>query len=1062
MAQRATVLVENAAPVPKRAGRASRASAETSKPHAIAVDFRKLVQPYKKRGRLTLRVERMPSNARFSAGRNNGDNSWSFSLDELEDLEFLPAPGFEEPATIVLRIIAHDSSSATTVALLDYEISPDGAGTATEIPDVATNVTAMEQLRRLRDEMAEMARQLAERDADLEDTSAEAKDAQARLERARKAWQAEMDARVAEVQKEAAAERARAEEAWKKERDASLAAAEQRANAHAAEARAHTLREAEEARTKADRLAGDLEALRKALAGREAELTQLRANMQGEVAAANNAVRKAIATAETLWKAGEAARLASAEAQWREQYEQALAQAHAAAKKSSKTERGESVRLHGELAVLRTQLTERDSEMARLRASVASAQAGTESAVDSALGRAKELWKTEEAARFAAAEERWREQSERALIQAQAGAKNAEAPAETARLRDELAKIRKDLGERESELAQMQSALVQSRAQHEGALKAALARAEENWKTGEADRLAAAQAQWQEQSERALADARNSTGENQDELERQRKEAEELRQYLAKRDAEIEHLRATLASSEPKTEEAVRQALLKAEDIWKANEALRMTTAEARWRQEADRAHAEALDAVKKSEGEARAELEKLNGEIASLRNVLAEKDSETAQLRANLAEAEPKTQDAVREALAKAEESWKAAETARLAEAEAQWRVQSDQALARAREEAEKAIGDERSARERQSGEFSDLRKELGERDGEIAQLKTALMQAGVQRERDLQDAQETWKAGEAARLGAAEAQWQEKSAAMKAEHLAEHARVKAEAEAGRASLSSQHEAELQGLRGEIANLREMLTARDSELAQARKAATESEKRAAHDIDAARASAEREARERFQARLAEASARYEAAESALVEMRMRTGNHTNEDSSRLLDEINTLRTVLSNREAELAQFRHVDEEAPAAEAEPISFVHQYRGLIVAGLAAASIVMGGVLLWPQFVTLLPYDWQLKIYEMNGQVTTDDAPAPAPKVQAAAPAPLPQAVVVRGVNLRAEASTKSNVILTLVPGTDVSELETRGSWTRVRAPDAKQKPQEGWVFNTYLKAKGAAK
>jgi hypothetical protein len=117
---------------------------------------------------------------------------------------------------------------------------------------------------------------------------------------------------------------------------------------------------------------------------------------------------------------------------------------------------------------------------------------------------------------------------------------------------------------------------------------------------------------------------------------------------------------------------------------------------------------------------------------------------------------------------------------------------------------------------------------------------------------------------------------------------------------------------------------------------------------------------------------------------------------------------------------------------------------------------AASVLMGGVLLWPQFVTLLPYDWQLKIYEMNGQIQTDDAPQPATPKPAAAPA-LPQAVVLRGVNLRADASTKSTVILTLVPGTVVSELETRGSWTRVRVPG--RKPQEGWVFNTYLKAKG---
>lgn len=1047
MAQRATVLIEKAVPAPKRSGRASRASADTAaKAHSIAVDFRKIVAPYKKRGRLIVRVESMPLHTRFSAGRNNGDGSWSFSLDELEDLEFLPPPGFDAPIILAIRIITHESSSASTVAVLDYEISPDGAGAATEIADGASNVTAMEQLRRLRDEMAEMARQLAERDADLESANSETETAQAELERARAAWQAETDARLAALQKEAAAEIARKNEVWQKELDARLIAAEERTRAQLVEQRGT-----------AAKLGSDLESMRKALAGREAELAQLRANMQGAEAGTDQAIRKAIATAEKLWKAGEEARLAAAQARWKEETELALAEARAVARKSSKEERGESVRLHGELAVLRTQLGDRDTELTKLRASLTAAQANAESAVDSALDRAKALWKAEEAARFAAAEERWREQSERALIRAEAAAKNPERQAETARLREELASLRKELGERSAELSQMQSALVQSRAQQESAVKAALVKAEEKWTSDEAARIAAARAQWQEQSEPALAEARKSASERQAELERQRNEAEELRQYLAKRDAEIEQLRATLASAEPKSEQAIRQSLLKAEEVWKAGEALRMITAEARWREQSDLALAEALNAAKKTNSETQGELERVNGELASLRSALGEREAETAQLRASLAEAAPKTEEAVREALAKAEENWKAAEAGRLAAAEAEWRVKSDQALAQAREDAEKSIADERGERERQSDQFSVLRNQLGERDGEIAQLKTALVQAGAQRERDLKDAQESWKAGETARLAAAEAQWQERMAAMQAGQQSERERIIAEAATKSASLSSQHEAELQGVRAEIANLREMLTARDGELVQARNEIVATEKRAAHDIDAARANAEREARERFQTRLAEAAARYEAAESALVEMRLRTGNHTSEDSARLLDEINTLRTVLSNREAELSQFRHVD-EPPPAEFEEVSFVQQYRGLLVAGLVAASVVMGGVLLFPQIVPFLPYDWQMKFYEMNGQVTTDNAPAPAAKPQIAAPV-LPQAEVVRGVNLRADASTKSDVILTLVPGAVVSELETRGSWTRVRVTDAKQKAHEGWVFNTFLKPDG---
>ncbi len=1048
MAQRATVLVGKAAPAPKRAGRSTRAPAEVSQaPQAIAVDLRKLLAPYKKRGRLTLRAERMPPLARFSAGRNNGDNTWSFTLDELEDLEFLPAPGFDEAVTLAIRIIAHDSVDASTVAVIDYEISPDGATAAAEPGDTASNVT-MEQLRRLRDEMAEMARRLAERDADLEDAAAETKDAEARLERARKLWQAETDAKLQAAQKDAAEELARRASEWQRQSDARLASAEERANARSADAQA-----AEEARAATDKLGRDLETMRKALAAREAELAQLRENVAGADAATGNAVRKAIATAETLWKAGEAARLAAAQAQWREQTEQALAEARASAKKSSKTERGETVRLHGELAVLRTQLAEREGQVTQLRASVSAAKAESESATDSALARAKELWKAEEAARLAAAEERWREQSERALIQAQSAATSGD----TVRMREELAGVRRQLDERTAELQQMQSALVQSRAQQEDALKAALARAAESWKAEEAARLVAAQAQWTERSARAVADTQKSADELRSERDRERSEAETLRQYLAKRDAEIEQLRATLASAEPKAEQAVRAALLKAEDVWKAGEALRMATAEARWREQADRAIAEALSSAKKTDSQTRGELDRLNGELASLRHTLGERDAEVAQLRASLAEAGPKAEEAARAALAKAEEGWKAAEAVRLAEAQAAWRAQSEQALGEAHAAAQQSLGEERGERARLDAALSDLRKQLGERDGEIAQLKTAFTQARAEHERGLADAEQAWKAGEAVRLAAAETQWQDKAAALKAELEAERERIKADAAANSANLSAQHAGALQGLRGEIADLREMLNARERELAEARKAATAAEKRAAGDIDTARANAERETRERFQARLAEATARYEAAESALVEMRMRTGNHTTEDAARLLDEISTLRTVLANRETELAQFRHREEHEPP-EPEQISLVHEYRGLIMSALVAASVAMGAVLLFPQLVPLLPYGWQVKYYEMNGQIQNEDTPAPAVTPKAAAPAPLPKAVVARGVNLRAEASTRSNVISTLAAGTDVRILETQGGWTHVRVADGADKAHEGWVFSTFLKAK----
>src|ERR1700690_2522820 len=48
-----------------------------------------LLTPYRRHGRLSLRVERVPQLARLSGGRNNGDGTWSLASDELEGLNYL-------------------------------------------------------------------------------------------------------------------------------------------------------------------------------------------------------------------------------------------------------------------------------------------------------------------------------------------------------------------------------------------------------------------------------------------------------------------------------------------------------------------------------------------------------------------------------------------------------------------------------------------------------------------------------------------------------------------------------------------------------------------------------------------------------------------------------------------------------------------------------------------------------------------------------------------------------------------------------------------------------------
>src|SRR5260221_5626780 len=78
-------------------------------PQPIPVALAPLLSPYKRHGRLSLRIERLPRTARLSAGRNNGDNSWSLTLDQLEDLTYLPPQGMAETHSLAVRIIGLDS-----------------------------------------------------------------------------------------------------------------------------------------------------------------------------------------------------------------------------------------------------------------------------------------------------------------------------------------------------------------------------------------------------------------------------------------------------------------------------------------------------------------------------------------------------------------------------------------------------------------------------------------------------------------------------------------------------------------------------------------------------------------------------------------------------------------------------------------------------------------------------------------------------------------------------------------------------------------------------------------
>ncbi len=78
---------------------------------AIPLDLISPLTPYRDQEGLSIRVERLPFKARLSKGRNNGDNSWSLTLNDLDDLQYLPPEGMDDPHNLTIRVIRVDSET---------------------------------------------------------------------------------------------------------------------------------------------------------------------------------------------------------------------------------------------------------------------------------------------------------------------------------------------------------------------------------------------------------------------------------------------------------------------------------------------------------------------------------------------------------------------------------------------------------------------------------------------------------------------------------------------------------------------------------------------------------------------------------------------------------------------------------------------------------------------------------------------------------------------------------------------------------------------------------------
>src|SRR5260370_33382014 len=107
----------------------------------------------------------MPQLARLSAGRNNGDNSWSLTLDQLEDLTYQPPEGMYEAHSLAVRIIGLDGGGSK-LAVLDFPVSVGVAGTE-EDEDQTSEEQGSTPLPPMRGEMGKLPAKLISPESDL-------------------------------------------------------------------------------------------------------------------------------------------------------------------------------------------------------------------------------------------------------------------------------------------------------------------------------------------------------------------------------------------------------------------------------------------------------------------------------------------------------------------------------------------------------------------------------------------------------------------------------------------------------------------------------------------------------------------------------------------------------------------------------------------------------------------------------------------------------------------------------------------------------------------------------
>lgn len=589
MPHRATGMAKRAAATRASGIRTSRAFAgEGDGSRAIALNLAPLVAPYRTSDRLSLRIERLPPSAILSAGRNNGDNSWSLAFHELDHLAYLPPETVEHAHSLVLRVI--DLEGGSTVAVLDVPVSP--ALRSSEAGDDADE------------------RKFASLTGDLLMRRPE-----------QRSWAGERPflARKGEARPSALPPPPSA--------DGSAALTELRTRCERAEASLL------EAGAEANRLREESARLRTAIAERDHALMRAGAHIEQTRESWRQDLETALSKAREAWESEEAARRAASEAGWKAEFARALSEAQGETDAARNAISLESLRLSEENAALTTEIAERDAALAQAHSSLEHAREEWRRETEAALSQAASAWRSGEASRLAAAEARWESRLADAIAESEA-AQSRDA-AELHALQQEMAGLRATLAERDASLAQAALAIEQTRERGRRDAQDALAKAEAVWKAEASARVAAAEARGKEETEQALSRARSEAeaAQRQDHIELAglREELARLQRTLAEGAAASSATRSAIEEARERAQQELEAALSTERAAWLAEQTARLEAAEAQWREDAANALAHARAEAEGRERAQGLELHRLREKLTLLQGALADRDIELA-----------------------------------------------------------------------------------------------------------------------------------------------------------------------------------------------------------------------------------------------------------------------------------------------------------------------------------------------------------------------------------------------------------------------------------------------